>query len=91
MLQEFTSTVLLLLAGLLPVINPPAANKHGFWTSNERPAKASDWLAAATRHEGSWWPTWIQWLTDHGSKKSVAARAIEDGIEPAPGRYAMMK
>jgi len=73
------------------VINPPAANKHGFWTNNERPAKASEWLGAATRHEGSWWPTWIQWLTDHGSKKSVAARAIEDGIEPAPGRYAMMK
>jgi polyhydroxyalkanoate synthase len=73
------------------VINPPAANKHGFWTNEDRPANANDWLAAATRHEGSWWPTWIQWLTDHGSKKSVAARAIQDGIEPAPGRYAMMK
>jgi polyhydroxyalkanoate synthase len=73
------------------VINPPAANKHGYWTNDRRPADAKQWLEAATRHEGSWWPTWTQWLTKHGSKKSVAARAIKDGIEPAPGRYVMMK
>jgi len=73
------------------VINPPAANKHGFWTNDDRPANANDWLASATRHEGSWWPTWTQWLSGHGTKKSVTARAIKDGIEPAPGRYAMMK
>ena len=72
------------------VINPPAANKHGFWTNDEKPVDANVWLATATRHEGSWWPTWTQWLTDHGSKKSVPARVIEDGIESAPGRYAMM-
>jgi polyhydroxyalkanoate synthase len=72
------------------VINPPAANKHGFWTNDRQPAEAEQWLATATRHEGSWWPTWTQWLTGHGSKKSVPARAIKDGIEPAPGRYAMM-
>ncbi|MFL6769717.1 MAG: PHA/PHB synthase family protein [Sphingomicrobium sp.] len=72
------------------VINPPSANRHGFWTSKDRPADANDWLAAATRHEGSWWPTWTEWLTAHGSKKPVPARSIDDGIEPAPGRYAMM-
>jgi polyhydroxyalkanoate synthase len=72
------------------VINPPAANKHGFWTNKQRPADAMKWLESATRHEGSWWPTWTRWLTDHGSKKSVPARAIKDGVEPAPGRYAMM-
>jgi polyhydroxyalkanoate synthase len=59
--------------------------------NEKRPAKASDWLASATRQEGSWWPTWIEWLTSQGSKKAVAARTIKDGIEPAPGRYATMK
>ena len=73
------------------VINPPAANKHGFWTGETKAAGASDWLAGATRHEGSWWPTWIQWLDRHGQNKTVAARAIKDGIEPAPGSYATMK
>ncbi|NUT00593.1 MAG: class I poly(R)-hydroxyalkanoic acid synthase [Sphingomonas sp.] len=72
------------------VINPPAANKHGFWTSDARPDDANQWLEGATRHEGSWWPTWTEWLTGNGSKKQVPARAIENGIEPAPGRYAMM-
>jgi len=73
------------------VINPPAANKHGYWTNDAQPADANEWLTTATRHEGSWWPTWTQWLTDHGSKKQVSARTISNGIEPAPGRYAMMK
>ena len=72
------------------VINPPAANRHGFWTGNDRPADAEQWLAAATRHEGSWWPWWTNWLGRRGSAKPVKARAIKDGIEPAPGRYAMM-
>ena len=70
------------------VINPPAANKHGFWT-NDAPAFAADeWLAAATRHEGSWWPWWTQWLARHDGGERVPARAITDGVEPAPGSYA---
>jgi polyhydroxyalkanoate synthase len=72
------------------VINPPAANKHGFWTNDAKPESAEDWLAGATRHEGSWWPTWVEWLDAKGSGKTVPARQIEDGIEPAPGSYAMM-
>jgi polyhydroxyalkanoate synthase len=70
------------------VINPPAANKHGFWTGDEKPATGEEWLAGATKHEGSWWPWWTDWLTRHGSGEQVPARAIEDGIEPAPGSYA---
>ncbi len=73
------------------VINPPSRNKHGFWTSLARPEKAEDWLAGADRHEGSWWPLWTGWLDGHGGGKTVAARAIKDGIEPAPGSYVMMK
>jgi polyhydroxyalkanoate synthase len=72
------------------VINPPAANKHGFWTGDKLPASADQWLEGAARHEGSWWPLWTNWLTDKGSKKQVAAQAIADGIEPAPGSYAKM-
>ncbi len=71
------------------VINPPAANKHGFWTSDARPDSAEDWLAGAVRHEGSWWPDWVQWLDRHGAGRTVPARAIADGLEPAPGSYAM--
>jgi polyhydroxyalkanoate synthase len=72
------------------IVNPPAANKHGYWTSDDKPEAASDWLEGATRHEGSWWPWWTKWLDAHGSGKTVAARQPKDPIEPAPGRYAMM-
>ena len=69
------------------VINSPAANKHGYWTADNGQGTGRDWLAAATRHEGSWWPWWTDWLTRHGSDEQVPARAIDDGLEPAPGSY----
>ena len=72
------------------IVNPPAANKHGYWTNADQPADAKQWLDTAQRHEGSWWPWWTRWLDAHGGKKAVAARKPKDPIEPAPGRYAMM-
>ena len=72
------------------VINPPANNKHGFWTNAKQPADAKAWLETATRHEGSWWPWWTKWLDDKGGGKTVSARKPKNPIEPAPGRYVMM-
>ncbi|MDQ2877882.1 MAG: class I poly(R)-hydroxyalkanoic acid synthase [Pseudomonadota bacterium] len=69
------------------VINPPAANKHGYWTSDARPDTADDWLAGADKQPGSWWPLWDRWLADHGSGDRVTARKPADPIEPAPGSY----
>ena len=51
-----------------------------------------DWLEAATKHEGSWWPAWQQWLARHsgGQVKPPATGAASKGygvIEDAPGRY----
>lgn len=70
------------------VINPPTANKHGYWTSDAQPDAGADWLESAARHEGSWWPWWTEWLKGHGSGARVPARTIEGGIELAPGSYA---
>jgi polyhydroxyalkanoate synthase len=72
------------------VINPPTRNKHGYWTGTVMPDDPEAWLRSATKHDGSWWPHWTEWLTAKGSGKSVAARTIADGIEPAPGTYATM-
>ena len=72
------------------VINPPARNKHGYWTNAKQPESAETWLATATKHDGSWWPWWTKWLDDHGSAKTVEARKAEKPIEPAPGSYATM-
>jgi polyhydroxyalkanoate synthase len=73
------------------VINPPAANKHGFWINKALPESADAWLAGAAKKDGSWWPHWRSWMTDQGDQTPVAARKIGGGklkpIEPAPGRY----
>jgi polyhydroxyalkanoate synthase len=75
------------------VINPPSANKHGYWTNAAMPADPEDWMAGATRHEGSWWPEWQAWLSRGG--KRVPARIPGKGklkaIEPAPGSYVRMR
>jgi polyhydroxyalkanoate synthase len=73
------------------VINPPSANKHGYWTNAGMPATAEEWLESAERHEGSWWPRWQARLSEDGKAGKVPARVPGDGaleaIEPAPGRY----
>ncbi|WP_176594256.1 alpha/beta hydrolase [Sphingobium sp. EM0848] len=69
------------------VINPPSANKHGYWINDSHADVADDWFAGAQRYDGSWWPHWLEWLARHGSDERVAGRAISDGIEPAPGAY----
>lgn len=68
------------------VINPPAANKHGYWTSDAKPATAKAWLEGATRHDGSWWPAWNAWL-DAYAGGTVKARKPKNPLEPAPGSY----
>jgi polyhydroxyalkanoate synthase subunit PhaC len=72
------------------VINPPSANKHGYWTNEKMPETAEAWLETATRHEGSWWPEWQQWLVRDGGEQ-VKARKPKKPIEPAPGSYVRMR
>ncbi len=72
------------------IVNPPAKKKYGYWT-NTKPAKdAEAWKEAATKHEGSWWPAWIEWLEPR-SGELVPARQpgskAHPALGPAPGRY----
>ncbi len=72
------------------VINPPAKNKYGYWTSTKKPKDPVEWLEGATYNEGSWWLDWGKWLTQKGGAK-VPAREPGGGelkpIEDAPGSY----
>ena len=77
------------------VINPPAANKHGYWTNEALPDTADAWFEGAARKEGSWWPEWQAWLSNKGKARKVPAREPGGGklkpIEPAPGSYVRMR
>jgi len=51
-----------------------------------------DWMEAATKHDGSWWPAWHRWLVEHssGKGKPPAMGAPRKGyrvIDDAPGQY----
>jgi polyhydroxyalkanoate synthase len=72
------------------VVNPPASNKYGYWSSNALPVDADHWLADAQKNDGSWWQDWQRWIEPYGGKRvprripgASRLRAIED----APGSY----
>ncbi|QDX82072.1 class I poly(R)-hydroxyalkanoic acid synthase [Denitratisoma sp. DHT3] len=76
------------------IVNPPAANKYGYWTNDQAkkpPADADDWFAAAKQHEGSWWTDWQQWIVARNGGATVPARDPAKGklkaLEDAPGSY----
>ncbi|MEO5336493.1 MAG: class I poly(R)-hydroxyalkanoic acid synthase [Magnetospirillum sp. WYHS-4] len=74
------------------VINPPAAGKYCYWTSDKKPGRnADDWFAGTTQTDGSWWPDWDAWVKKHAGKKPVPARVPGKGklkvLDDAPGPY----
>ncbi|MBM3558012.1 MAG: alpha/beta fold hydrolase, partial [Alphaproteobacteria bacterium] len=76
------------------IVNPPAAKKYQHWTNDQNPAKPEEWLAGASEHPGSWWPTWAEWLHKQ-SGALVKARVPGEGklkaIEDAPGSFVKVK
>jgi len=76
------------------VINPPAANKYGYWTNETLPADPDAWLNSASFHQGSWWTDWAKWIAGHGGEK-VPSRHRGDhelsAIEDAPGSYVRVR
>jgi polyhydroxyalkanoate synthase len=76
------------------VINPPSANKYGYWTNEKLSRDPNSWLKTATYHEGSWWPDWERWIATF-SGGEVPARQPGNGklpsIEDAPGSYVKIR
>ena len=72
------------------IVNPPSKKKYGHYTNDDLSLSYADWLAGATRHDGSWWPRWEKWLSKR-SGKMVEARTPGDSDHPvlcdAPGTY----
>ncbi len=95
--QLYSGPVKFVLAGsghIAGVINPPSANKYGYWTHTRKVKTPDGWLKGAKATDGSWWPHWDAWVGRHGGGK-VEARVPGSGelkaIEPAPGSYVRMR
>jgi polyhydroxyalkanoate synthase subunit PhaC len=88
-----TRLVLAASGHIAGIVNPPAANKYGYWLNPKLGTDRDEWLAKAKEHQGSWWPYWQEWITKYAGDK-VPARVPGAGklkaIEDAPGRYVKM-
>jgi polyhydroxyalkanoate synthase len=73
------------------IVNPPSANKYGYWTCEELPPTAEEWQEKALWREGSWWNDWQGWLAALNGPERLPARVPGEGmlkpIEDAPGSY----
>ena len=95
--QVFNSPVRFVLGGsghIAGIVNPPSANKYGYWTNDKLVDEADAWLSGAKQNAGSWWGDWQQWVDKHGGGK-VAARVPGKGklkaLEDAPGSYVSVR
>ncbi len=91
--KVFSGDVKYVLAGsghIAGVVNPPSANKYGFWLNDDMPKESSEWFKGAQKNEGSWWTDWQDWISKSKPKK-VNSRTPGEGdikvIEAAPGSY----
>lgn len=93
--QVFTGAVRFVLGGsghIAGIVNPPAANKYGYWINSAKklPETAEQWFEKADQHAGSWWTDWHQWVSAHGDD-TVPARDPAKGklkaLEDAPGSF----
>jgi polyhydroxyalkanoate synthase len=76
------------------VVNPPAAQKYGYWTHDDLSGSPESWLANATQSAGSWWIEWDRWLAGFSGKQVPARQPGTGGlpaIEDAPGAYVKVR
>jgi polyhydroxyalkanoate synthase len=71
------------------IVNPPS-KKAAYWTNEELPATPEEWAATATKHAGSWWEHWIEWISNRAGPL-VAPPPLGNAryapLEAAPGQY----
>ncbi len=73
------------------VVNHPNAKKYQHWTNTSLHANASEWIATAEEHPGSWWPTWWAWLQPKSGRKVPAIEPKDMGLGAAPGNYVKVR
>jgi len=95
----FSGPVRFVLGGsghIAGIVNPPVANKYGYWLndSGKLAETADDWFGTTTQHTGSWWTDWQAWITGMNDA-TVPARDPAKGklkvIEDAPGSFAKFR
>jgi polyhydroxyalkanoate synthase subunit PhaC len=94
----FGGPVRFVLAGsghIAGVVNPPAKKKYQYWTGGRAVGRFEDWMKTAEEHQGSWWPDWLEWLTEQAPERIPASKRKPGGrrkpLGDAPGEYVKVR
>jgi polyhydroxyalkanoate synthase len=70
-------------------VHPRRRHRLLTWSDATTTLTPDEWHKRAPLHEGSWWPAWEKWLSEHSSARQTPARAPSPvaGGEDAPGSY----
>ncbi|MDM8522711.1 hypothetical protein QUF80_05000 [Desulfococcaceae bacterium HSG8] len=74
------------------IVNPPSArSRKKYWAGGvHNGLKADAWLSAQEESRGSWWPDWVEWLSERSGamgKPPSAGCETYPCLEKAPGQY----
>lgn len=76
---------------LQSLLNPPGNPKAWFVTAPAKAADADEWAAGGTKHAGSWWTHWADFIKARGDKQIPAPKSAGSQKHPpigsAPGTY----
>lgn len=86
-----TTFVLSNAGHIASLVNPPGNPKASYFAGGSVDGDAQQWLAGATKHTGSWWQTWADWINElSGALVAAPAQtgsASYPPLEAAPGLY----
>jgi polyhydroxyalkanoate synthase len=91
-LMSGDSTFILSNAGhIASLVNPPGNPKAHYFAGPEPQGDADAWLEKATRHQGTWWEHWTDWVIqragqEHPPPTRLGSRRHQP-LEAAPGLY----
>ncbi|MDF0532607.1 alpha/beta fold hydrolase [Tsukamurella sp. 8F] len=76
------------------LVNPPGNPKASFRTAPvDSGASPEEWMEAAQKQKGSWWPDHLAWLEARGGEPVAAPTALGaagyEPLAPAPGTYVL--
>jgi polyhydroxyalkanoate synthase len=77
------------------LLNPPGNPKASFWSNPAQDDAPQAWFDKAIKHQGSWWPHWLEWIQARSGELIDAPAALgSPAYQPlgdAPGQYVLEK
>ncbi|MDX1722162.1 MAG: class II poly(R)-hydroxyalkanoic acid synthase [Pseudomonas sp.] len=73
------------------ILNPPGNPKANYLESGKLSGDPRAWYHDAQKHDGSWWPQWLNWIQEHAGEQRKTLMTLGNAhypaMEAAPGTY----